>query len=79
MALLQVLNMNAYWVLQGLLKAGQLHHAVQELILFYHRKFDMQFPPLNWPIMLFHYIKRLALPSTMMNPAYSHDTNNPGS
>ncbi|RJE17793.1 transcription initiation factor RRN7 [Aspergillus sclerotialis] len=45
-----------------LVKPEQLHTAVQDMILFYHRKFNMMFPPLNWPLILFQYIKRLALP-----------------
>lgn len=57
---------------QGLLKAEHLHKTVQDLILFYHRKFDMLFPPINWPVILFHYVRRLALPSTnMSNPLIS--------
>ncbi|RMJ28895.1 transcription initiation factor RRN7 [Aspergillus sp. HF37] len=47
---------------KGLPKTENFHRAVQDLVVFYHRKFDMLFPPLNWPIILFHYIKRLALP-----------------
>lgn len=44
-------------------KEEHFHKATMELILFYHRKFDVQFPPLNWPVLLYRYIKRLTLPS----------------
>ncbi|KAK5696428.1 hypothetical protein LTS12_028567, partial [Elasticomyces elasticus] len=43
-------------------KEEHFHKATMELILFYHRKFDVQFPPLNWPVLLYRYIKRLTLP-----------------
>lgn len=44
-------------------KEEHFHKATLELVLFYHRKFDVQFPPLNWPVLLYRYIKRLTLPS----------------
>ncbi|KAJ5367648.1 hypothetical protein N7541_001589 [Penicillium brevicompactum] len=43
-------------------KIEHLHDAVQALTLFYQRRFDVALPPLNWPILLFRHIKRLALP-----------------
>ncbi|KAI9375680.1 RNA polymerase I-specific transcription initiation factor Rrn7 [Aspergillus egyptiacus] len=45
-----------------LLKAEDLHNAVLDLLLLYHRQFKMQFPPLNVPPMLYRLIRRLALP-----------------
>ncbi|PYI04964.1 RNA polymerase I-specific transcription initiation factor Rrn7 [Aspergillus sclerotiicarbonarius CBS 121057] len=45
-----------------LLQAEHLHGAVSDLLLLYHDKFSMQFPSLNWPVLLYRYIKRLALP-----------------
>lgn len=48
---------------QRLPKNEHFHKATMELVLFYHRKFDVQFPPLNWPVLLYRYIKRLTLPS----------------
>lgn len=44
-------------------KAEHFHKAVLELLLYYHRRFGVQFPPLNSPLLLFRYIKRLTLPS----------------
>lgn len=44
-------------------KAEHFHKAVLELVLYYHRRFGVQFPPLNSPLLLFRYIKRLTLPS----------------
>ncbi|KAE8134117.1 hypothetical protein BDV38DRAFT_166945 [Aspergillus pseudotamarii] len=45
-----------------LLKAEHLHKAVLQLSLLYRRKFGVHFPALNMPPMLYHYIRRLALP-----------------
>ncbi|PYH64700.1 TFIIB-type zinc finger domain-containing protein [Aspergillus vadensis CBS 113365] len=45
-----------------LLQAEHLHGAVSDLLLLYHNKFNMQFPSLNWPVLLYKYVKRLALP-----------------
>ncbi|OOF97187.1 hypothetical protein ASPCADRAFT_165775 [Aspergillus carbonarius ITEM 5010] len=43
-------------------QAEHLHGVVSDLLLLYHGKFSMQFPSLNWPVLLYRYIKRLALP-----------------
>ncbi|CAG7975806.1 unnamed protein product [Penicillium salamii] len=43
-------------------EVGHLHNAVQALSLFYQRRFEVVLPPLNWPVLLFRHIKRLALP-----------------
>ncbi|CAG8105537.1 unnamed protein product [Penicillium olsonii] len=54
--------------LTGILESNKLpevehlHKAVQALSLFYQRRFEVVLPPLNWPILLFRHIKRLALP-----------------
>ncbi|KAL5359701.1 RNA polymerase I-specific transcription initiation factor Rrn7 [Aspergillus floccosus] len=45
-----------------LLKAEHLHKAVFELLLLYNQCFDIEFPPLNVPTLLYNYIRRLALP-----------------
>ncbi|RAH83599.1 RNA polymerase I-specific transcription initiation factor Rrn7 [Aspergillus japonicus CBS 114.51] len=45
-----------------LIQPEHLHGAVADLLSYYHHRFDMQFPPLNWPFLLYRYIKRLALP-----------------
>ncbi|PYI00158.1 RNA polymerase I-specific transcription initiation factor Rrn7 [Aspergillus ellipticus CBS 707.79] len=45
-----------------LLQAEELHTAVGDLVLLYHSKFSMKFPSVNWPILLYRYIKRLAIP-----------------
>ncbi|KAL4866299.1 hypothetical protein BDV12DRAFT_199364 [Aspergillus spectabilis] len=45
-----------------LLKAEDLHTAVYDVLLLYHRQFKVQFPPLNTPALLYRLIKRLALP-----------------
>ncbi|BCR84176.1 TFIIB-type zinc finger domain-containing protein [Aspergillus chevalieri] len=43
-------------------KAEHFHKAALELILFYHRRSGVHFPPLNAPLLLFRFIKRLTLP-----------------
>ncbi|KAL4891631.1 hypothetical protein BDV59DRAFT_181367 [Aspergillus ambiguus] len=48
----------------ALLKAEHLHKAVFELLLLYNKRFDIKFPPLNVPALLYNYIRRLALPGT---------------
>ncbi|KAL4922758.1 hypothetical protein BDW62DRAFT_171701 [Aspergillus aurantiobrunneus] len=45
-----------------LLKAEDLHTAVFDLLILYQRKFKMQFPPLNTPVLLYRLLRRLALP-----------------
>ncbi|KAF3767697.1 hypothetical protein M406DRAFT_254939 [Cryphonectria parasitica EP155] len=44
-------------------QGGELHQAVLELILEYHLNYDMVFPALNTPLLLFHYLRELALPA----------------
>lgn len=46
----------------GLLSGDALHHAFTEVILYYRTQFGMVVPPLNYPLLLFRYIKTLALP-----------------
>ncbi|KAL5339356.1 hypothetical protein BJX70DRAFT_364109 [Aspergillus crustosus] len=45
-----------------LLEAEDLHTAVYDVLLLYHRRFEVQFPPLNTPAILYRLLKRLALP-----------------
>lgn len=44
------------------LQGGELHHAVLELVLEYHLNYEMAFPPVNVPLLVFHYLRELALP-----------------
>ncbi|KAJ0422480.1 hypothetical protein BJY00DRAFT_77699 [Aspergillus carlsbadensis] len=46
----------------SLLKCEDLHTAVYDLVSYYRRQFEMQFPPLNAPALLYRLIRRLALP-----------------
>ena len=46
------------------LKGWAIHSAVLELMGFYHDHFDMVFPTLNTPLLLFKHIRNLGLPST---------------
>lgn len=43
-------------------QGGELHQAVLELVIEYHLNYDMAFPALNTPLVLFHYLRELALP-----------------
>ncbi|KAL1985585.1 hypothetical protein VTN96DRAFT_7565 [Rasamsonia emersonii] len=45
-----------------LLNSERLHRVVGEMIIVYNRDFGVSFPPLNAPLMLFEYIRQLALP-----------------
>lgn len=58
-------------MIQKLPEVGHLHNAVQALSLFYQRRFEVVLPPLNWPVLLFRHIKRLALPSENTRPCHS--------
>lgn len=44
------------------LQGGELHEAVLELVLEYHLNYEMAFPAVNLPLLLFHYVRELALP-----------------
>lgn len=43
-------------------QGGELHQAVLETVLEYHINYDIAFPALNAPLLLFHYLRELALP-----------------
>lgn len=45
-----------------MLKADDLHLAVSALAIAYEREFSLEFAPLNYPPLLFHFIRSLALP-----------------
>ncbi|KAL4911310.1 hypothetical protein BDW74DRAFT_7479 [Aspergillus multicolor] len=45
-----------------LLEPERLHNAILDLLLFYNRRFGVQFPPLNTPVLAYRLIKRFALP-----------------
>ncbi|KAI9880099.1 MAG: Pol I core factor CF [Pleopsidium flavum] len=47
---------------RSVLKSDHLHNSVVELVLIYNREFGMSFPALNHPLLLFKYIKELAIP-----------------
>ncbi|CAG7977530.1 unnamed protein product [Penicillium nalgiovense] len=42
--------------------AERFHRGVLAIVLFYQRRFELDLPPLNTPMVLFRHIKRLALP-----------------
>ncbi|EZF23793.1 hypothetical protein H112_03573 [Trichophyton rubrum D6] len=43
----------------------QIHRAVADLIVLYHRDFSIEFPAINSSLLLFSYVKKLALPSKL--------------
>ncbi|KAI9663063.1 MAG: Pol I core factor CF [Bathelium mastoideum] len=45
-----------------ILRVGHLQSAVVNLSRAYHQEYQMHFPPINLPILLYRYIKQLALP-----------------
>ncbi|KAL1970682.1 hypothetical protein VTN77DRAFT_4326 [Rasamsonia byssochlamydoides] len=45
-----------------LLNSERLHRIVNQMVIVYNRDFGVSFPPLNAPLMLFEYIRQLALP-----------------
>lgn len=44
------------------LEGGELHRAVNDLIMSYRKNYEMTFPPLNTPPMFVRYLRELALP-----------------
>ena len=44
------------------LKQANLHKTVLELMEFFHLQFEMVFPPLNYPLLLFKHVRDLGLP-----------------
>ncbi|KAJ5170308.1 uncharacterized protein N7500_003091 [Penicillium coprophilum] len=42
--------------------AQRFHRSVLAIVMFYQRRFELELPPLNSPMVLFRLIKRLALP-----------------
>lgn len=62
-----------FWVDWLILKksipnAERFHRGVLAIVLFYQRRFELDLPPLNLPLVLFRLIKRLALPSMRDSP-----------
>lgn len=45
------------------LKGSRVYRTVLNLVEFYYGNFEMEFPPLNAPILIFNHIRDLALPS----------------
>lgn len=39
-----------------------IHETVNQLVAMYSREYNVVFPPLNMPLMLFQFIRQLALP-----------------
>jgi RNA polymerase I-specific transcription initiation factor RRN7 len=44
------------------LRGGALQDAVLELVEFYNLHFEMVFPPLNYPLLIFKHVRDLGLP-----------------
>ncbi|KAI9736039.1 MAG: Pol I core factor CF [Claussenomyces sp. TS43310] len=44
------------------LRKDDLHKAVRELVISYKQRFDLVFPPLNAPLILFQHVRHLCLP-----------------
>jgi RNA polymerase I-specific transcription initiation factor RRN7 len=47
---------------KAVLKKGDLHKSVMELVISYKQRFDITFPPLNEPLILFRHVRDLCLP-----------------
>lgn len=44
------------------LEGGELHRAVNDLVMSYRKNYEMTFPPLNTPSLFLNYLRELALP-----------------
>ena len=56
-------------------KAENLHKSAKQLIRLYHAEFGVHFPPLNAPLILCRYIRRLALPGMLYSAMITLSTN----
>ena len=45
-----------------MLKPDDLYNSVTAVAIAYDREYGLSFPPINYPILLFHFIRKLALP-----------------
>lgn len=48
------------------LKGFALHGTVLELVSFYNHEFEMTFPALNAPLLLFKFMKELCIPGLLL-------------
>lgn len=48
-----------------------IHETVNQLVAMYSREYNVVFPPLNMPLMLFQFIRQLALPCKPFLPTFS--------
>lgn len=60
----------ALLVKKASLQGGELHQAVLELVLEYHLNYEMVFPPVNVPLLVFHYVRELALPGELSSEEF---------
>lgn len=47
-------------------KGAKLHQAILDTIRFYNLHFEMEFPPLNTPLVLYKHVRDLCLPSKLL-------------
>ncbi len=53
------------------LNGAKLDGTVLELIVFYNLHFEMVFPPLNYPLLLFKHVSDLGLPRRSLTIGFS--------
>ncbi len=54
------------------LKGVALHGAVLELVEWYHVQYEMLFPSLNTPLLLYKHMTNLGLPGTFSKSEYTN-------
>lgn len=59
--------------IRSVLKGSDLHGAVLEHIEFYNLHFEMVFPALNSPLLIFKHVRDLALPGMSYAPLSNND------
>jgi len=57
------------------LKEVYLHRTALELVEFYNLQFELVFPPLNYPLLLFKHMRDLGLPGKFLNMIYMTNIN----
>jgi len=53
--------------IKAALKGAALYKATLELVEFYNLHFEMVFPPLNYPLLLFKHMRDLGVPGMFLD------------
>jgi RNA polymerase I-specific transcription initiation factor RRN7 len=51
-------------------ESEDIHETANQLVAMYSREYNVVFPPLNMPLMLFQFVRQLALPCKPSFPIF---------